>query len=98
MTTKHCKLASFSPAQWTIVSKSKCFARRTLITSFILLAIFSLTPALAASDPAAALAKIEPHLASTIALGGNSEMLIILGEQADLSGAANRPRGWRNNE
>ena len=91
MTTKHCKLASFSPAQWTIVSKSKCFARRTLITSFILLAISSLTPAFAASDPAAALAKIEPHLASTIALGGNSEMLIILGEQADLSGAANLP-------
>ena len=91
MTTKHCKLASFSPAQWTIVSKSKCFARRTLVTSSILLAISSVTPVLAASDPAAALTKIEPHLASIIAFGGDNEALIILSEQADLSGAVNLP-------
>src|SRR5215831_11628055 len=35
----------------------------------------------------AALAKIEPHLAAVIAPGGNSEAMIVLGEQADLSGA-----------
>jgi subtilisin family serine protease len=91
MIIRDCKLAHFSPAQWTIVSKSKCFARCTLITSFILLAISSVTPAFATSDPVAALAKIEPHLASIIAFGGTSEALIILSEQADLSGAANLP-------
>ena len=88
MTIRDSKLA-LSPAQWTMVAKSKSFARPALITSFILLAISSLTSTLAASDPAAALAKIEPHLASIIAFGGNSEALIILSEQADLSGARN---------
>ena len=91
MTIKHCNLARLTPAQPMIPLKAKCFARRTLITSVAVITIFLATPALAASDPVAALAKIEPHLASTIAFGGNSEALIILGEQADLSGAANLP-------
>ena len=91
MTIRDGKLARVTPAQWTFVLKAKRLARHTLITPFVLLAISSVTSALAASDPATALAKIEPHLAATIAFGGNSEALIILSEQADLTGAANLP-------
>jgi subtilisin family serine protease len=43
----------------------------------------------AQASPSAALAKIEPHLAAVIAPGGNSDALIVLSEQADLSGADN---------
>ena len=89
MTITYSKLARVTPAKWTFVLKAKRLAGRTVITSLVLLAISSVTSAFAASDPATALAKIEPHFASTIALGGNSEALIILGEQADLGGAAN---------
>jgi subtilisin family serine protease len=49
--------------------------------------IFSSTVASLHAQSSAALAKIEPHLAAAIASGGNSEALIVLGEQADLSGA-----------
>jgi subtilisin family serine protease len=91
MTITHCKLAHCTLAQWTIVLKAKCFVRRPLIALLPLLAISLATSAFAASDPVAALAKIEPHLASTIAFGGNNEALIILGEQADLSGASSLP-------
>jgi len=91
MTIRHCKLARLTPAQRTFVLKTKCFARRPLPASLVVLAIFLTLPAFAASNPVAALAKIEPHLASTIALGGTSEALVVLGEQADLSGAANLP-------
>jgi len=91
MTTRPCNLVRLTPAQPTITLKPKSFVRRTLTPSLICLAILMVIPAFAASDPVAALAKIEPHLASTIAFGGTSEALIILNEQADLSGAANLP-------
>lgn len=57
----------------------------------LMVAIFSSTvPSLhAQASGSAALAKIEPHLAAVIAHGGNSYALIVLGEQADLSGADN---------
>ena len=59
----------------------------------ITVAIFSSTaPSLHAQASASvALAKIEPHLAAVIAPGGSSDALIVLGEQADLSGADNLP-------
>jgi hypothetical protein len=47
-------------------------------------------PSLSASD-VPAVAKIAPRLASDTAFGGNSEALIVLSEQADLSGADNLP-------
>jgi len=91
MTNGQCKLARFTPAQPMNVLKAKHFARRPLIMSLAVVLISLATSAFAASDPMAALSKIEPHLASTIAMGGSSEALVILGEQADLSGAANLP-------
>ena len=57
----------------------------------MIIAILScVIPSLSAQD-VASISKIEPHLATTIAAGGNAEALIVLNEQADLSGAANLP-------
>jgi serine protease AprX len=57
--------------------------------AILMAVIFSFTvPALhAQASPSDALVKIEPHLAAVIAPGGNSDALIVLSEQADLSGA-----------
>jgi subtilisin family serine protease len=55
----------------------------------VCLAVLLAIPAFAAD--VAPTAKIEPHLASAIAFGGNSEALVILTEQADLSGADKLP-------
>lgn len=52
--------------------------------------LYVVTSALSASD-VPAVAKIAPRLASDVAFGGNSDALIILSEQADLSGAENLP-------
>ena len=64
-----------------------------LVASAILCAVIcTIVPSLSAATlDAAAAAKIAPRLASETALGGNSEALIVLSEQADLSGAANLP-------
>src|SRR5215469_1140110 len=76
----------------TPLSRKARYQSRFLF-AMITVAIFSSTaPSLHAQASASvALAKIEPHLAAVIAPGGNSDALIVLGEQADLSGADNLP-------
>jgi subtilisin family serine protease len=65
---------------------------RFLFATLMLATISFTTPLLhAQASASAALAKIEPHLAAVIAPGGNSEALIIMSEQADLSGADSLP-------
>src|SRR6516164_2300889 len=64
-------------------TRSQCH----LLFAMLTVVIFSSTVASLHAQSSAALAKIEPHLAAAIASGGNSEALIVLGEQADLSGA-----------
>jgi serine protease AprX len=68
-------------------SQPKCKKLFNLV--FVVLAV-SVTPQLFASDLPAA-AKIAPLVASQLAMGSNTEALIVLSEQADLSGAANLP-------
>jgi serine protease AprX len=66
-------------------------SKRKSIFNLVLIAVslgVSL-PLLASDVPAAA--KISPLVASQVAGGGSSEALIVLTEQADLSGAANLP-------
>src|SRR5215469_7127225 len=76
----------------TPLSRKARYQSRFLF-AMITVAIFSSTaPSLHAQASASvALAKIEPHLAAVIAPGGSSDALIVLGEQADLSGADNLP-------
>ena len=88
MTIESCKLARLIPAQSMPVSK--CFLYRAIAAQLVCTALTLAIPGFAASDTPP-LAKIESGLASTIAFGGNSEALIILNEQAELSGAANLP-------
>jgi subtilisin family serine protease len=61
-------------------------SRNLKLSAFILLITLSAASSLFASDPQA-MGKIEPKLASRVALEGSSEALIVLSEQADLSGA-----------
>ena len=65
--------------------------RHFFITTFVAFAICFAIPAFAASSEVAAAAKIAPDLASSVALGGSNEALIVFAEQADLSGAAKLP-------
>ncbi len=65
--------------------------RHFCITTFVAFAICFAIPAFAASSAVAAAAKIAPDLASSVALGGSNDALIVFTEQADLSGAAKLP-------
>jgi subtilisin family serine protease len=66
------------------------FDSRLLIALLMIAVLGVAVPSLSA-QASGAVAKIEPHLASSIASGGSGEALIVLSEQADLSGAANLP-------
>ena len=79
-----------APAPFTFLSKMAQFDSRLLIAPLMIAVLGVAVPSLSA-QASAAVAKIEPHLASSIAFGGSGEALIVLREQADLSGAANLP-------
>ena len=70
---------------WSFQPKCKSF-----LSLVLLLVSLSVSLQLFASDLPAA-AKISPLVASQLATGSNTEALIVLSEQADLSGAANLP-------
>src|ERR1039457_1445075 len=78
------------PATFTFLSKIAQFDSRLLI-ALLMIAVLSVAVPSLSAQASAAVATIEPHLASSIASGGTGEALIILSEQADLSGAANLP-------
>jgi hypothetical protein len=80
-----CKVPRRSPVIWHLISSLAAFLAAPLIVA-------SLPGAISAQSVSnASLAKIAPRLASQIAFGSSSEALIVLSEQADLSGAANLP-------
>jgi subtilisin family serine protease len=79
-----------TPAQSSFELKANCVVRQIWAMAFICTAFLLATSALSASE-ASPVAKIAAPLASSIASGGSGEALIVLGEQADLSGAANLP-------
>ena len=66
-------------------------SQRRFHFAILTVVMFSSTIPSLHAQASAALAKIEPHLAAAIAPGGNSDALIVLSEQADLSGADNLP-------
>lgn len=74
----------------SLIAKSTSFLNRVCLTAAVMTALLCCAILLSASDPISA-GKIAPRLASETATGGNSEALIVLYEQADLSGAANLP-------
>src|SRR5215472_5526682 len=67
------------------------WCRFLLVVLTAVASVFILPSLHAQASASVALAKIEPHLAAVIAPGGSSDALIVLGEQADLSGADNLP-------
>ena len=79
-----------STAQSIWQTQRSRFAHQFLTASLVIATLSCMIPSLSAQN-SASIAKIEPHLASAIAFGGSAEALIILNEQADLSGAANLP-------
>src|SRR5215469_2337741 len=89
MTIRTGKLARRTPAYWAAMLINRHLAHRPSVGPLVCLAVLLAIPTFAAD--VAPLAKIEPHLASAIAFGGNSEALVILSEQADLSGADKLP-------
>jgi serine protease AprX len=84
MQIKKRDVAMEMPARWhCILGSTQTYRKLPLMLAIV--AVFSATSLLAA-DPHA-LGKIEPKVANEAANTGSSEALIILGEQADLSGA-----------
>ena len=80
-----------STAHWKLQRLKLNQLEPHVLAALLIIAIVSCAiPSLSAQD-SASIAKIEPHLAATVAFGGNAEALIVLNEQADLSGAANLP-------
>jgi serine protease AprX len=78
-----------STADWKLQrSKFPRVNPHVLAALLVIAIVICEIPSLSAQD-AASISKIEPHLAATVAAGGNAEALIVLNEQADLSGAAN---------
>ena len=71
-------------------SKFNSIASRPLMAAFFCVSLV-LTTCVISASAANPSTKIAPGLASAIAAGGNSDALIVLSEQADLSGAANLP-------
>ena len=92
MKTKECAHSRFMTTFLSVPTGQPQTRGRSLAVLAMLLTVFLVVPPFSAfASDTAAPAKIAPRLASQTALGGSSEALIVFGEQADLSGAANLP-------
>src|SRR5215469_11723661 len=85
MRIQYSRVVTTMPASWRHPRSSHFFSQFTLRVLMFAITV-SAASSLWAADPHA-LGKIEPKLANKAALEGTSEALVILSEQADLSGA-----------
>lgn len=76
---------------WNLKIKLNSNPGRLLMAAFFCATLVLATGVLSSASDTTPSSKIAPRLAAAIAGGGSSEALIVMSEQADLSGAANLP-------